>query len=211
MINEIYLPAEDSYFFAEFLEKFFSELTGRKTLLKNNFLFAPPHKLRGRKRNDIELKLSTELDRSIKYLDMGTGSGILAETALKFLDKKNVIAVDINPDAVEQLKEKGINGILSNLFKNVKGKFDVISFNAPYLPKDEREDEESQVYTTGGEKGDEISVRFLNEAKKHLKKNGKIFLLISSLTPIKRIKKFGGKIVAKKKIFFEELRVWEFS
>ena len=45
---------------------------------------------------------------------------------------------------------------------------------------------------------------------KHLNKNGKILLLISSLTPFDRIKKFGVKILAKKKLpMFEELILLE--
>ncbi len=149
-------------------------------------------------------------DKKILYLDMGAGSGILSETALKFLDKKNILAVDINPEAVGVLKNK-FNTKESNLFDKVKGKFDLINFNAPYLPEDIRESKESQLATTGGKNGDEISVRFVKQAKKHLKRNGKIFLLISSLTPMKNLKKFKPKTVAQKKIFMEELKILEFK
>jgi release factor glutamine methyltransferase len=145
------------------------------------------------------------------YLDMGTGSGILTETTSKFIDKKNILAVDINPSAVKLLKQKGFNAIKSNLFKKIKDKFDLITFNAPYLPLDKREPKDSQLATTGGKKGDEITVKFLKQAKKHLNKNGKIFLLISSLTPINKIKKFNPKIVARKKQFFEQLLILEFG
>jgi release factor glutamine methyltransferase len=173
----IYQPAEDSYFFIDFLQEFL-----------DNFKV-----------------------KNFKYLDMGSGSGILSETVLKFTSKENIFAVDINPESVELLKEKGINAIKSDLFNDVKCKFDLITFNAPYLPLDEREPNDSRVATTGGKKGDEISVKFLKEAKKYLNKNGKIFLLISSLTPMERIEKFGGKIATRKKIDFEELRILEFT
>ncbi len=145
------------------------------------------------------------------YIDMGTGSGILAKTASKFLDKKNILAVDINPDAVKLLKKENFKAIKSNLFEKVKNKFDLITFNAPYLPFDKREPKSSQLATTGGKKGDEISLKFLKQAKKHLNKNGKILLLISSLTPMNKIKKFKHKIVARKKIFMEELLILEFT
>jgi len=145
-----------------------------------------------------------------KMLDMGTGSGILAKTASKFLDKKNITVADINPDAINSLKSKGLKAIKSNLFQNIKGKFDLITFNAPYLPRDEREPKDSQVATTGGKNGDEISLRFLKQAKSHLSKNGKILLLISSLTPMSKINKFNPEIVARKKIFMEELLILEF-
>lgn len=144
------------------------------------------------------------------YLDMGTATGILSDTASKFIDKKNIIAADINPDAIKLLKKRKFNSIKTNLFSNIKEKFDLITFNAPYLPFDPREPKSSQVATTGGKNGDEISVEFLRQAKKHLNKNGRILLLISSLTPMEKIKKFKHKIVTRKKIFMEELLILEF-
>jgi len=154
------------------------------------------------------LRSCLKKNRKISYLDMGTGSGILAETASEFLDKKNILAVDVNPDAVALVKKKGFSALKSDLFENVKGKFDLITFNAPYLPKDSREPNDSRVATTGGKKGNEIAIRFLKEAKKHLNSGGKILLLVSSLTPLKGV---GGKVVARKKIFMEELRILEFG
>ena len=142
---------------------------------------------------------------------MGTGSGILAKTASKFLPPKNILAVDINPDAIKQLKKQKFKTKKSNLFSNIKQKFDLITFNAPYLPLDKRESKSSQFATTGGKRGDEISLKFLKQAKKYLNKNGKIFILISSLTPINKIKKFKPKIVARKKIFMEELLILKFT
>jgi release factor glutamine methyltransferase len=149
--------------------------------------------------------------RDINFLDMGSGSGILAKTAKNFIPKKNIYVADINPDAVYLLKKEGFKAIYTDLFKNIKEKFDIITFNAPYLPEEEKEPNDSKIATTGGIKGDEISIRFIKQAKKHLKKNGVIFLLVSSLTPLDRIKRLGGKIVAKKKIFFEELIIFSFS
>jgi len=145
------------------------------------------------------------------YLDMGTGSGILAETASKYIDKENILAADINPEAVKLLKQKGFNAKKSNLFSNIKQKFDLITFNAPYLPLDPREPKSSQLATTGGKCGDEISIEFIGQAKKHLNKNGKVFLLISSLTPMKKIGRFNYKIIARKKIFMEELLILEIN
>jgi len=144
----------------------------------------------------------------VSYLDMGTGSGFLSGIA-KECDIKNILAVDINPDAIRLMKDKGFNAIQSDLFENIEGKFDIISFNAPYLPEDTREPKSSQVATTGGPKGDEVAAEFLKEAKRHLTKNGKIFLLVSSLTPMDKINEFGGKVIAKRRVFGEDLIVLE--
>lgn len=145
------------------------------------------------------------------YLDMGTGSGILTKTASKYIKKENILSCDINNNAVINLKKQGFNSINSDLFKEIKQKFDLITFNAPYLPKDPREPKESRLATTGGKTGDEISLRFLRSAKSHLNKKGKIFLLISSLTPFERIKEFKPQIVKRKKIFMEELLILGFK
>jgi methylase of polypeptide subunit release factors len=174
----MYPVSEDSLFFSELLKKYFS-------------------------------RISMEKKEKIKYLDMGTGSQILAETAEKAgIRKENILCIDIDKECVNLAKKKGFKAIKSNLFsnlkinKNKKEKFDVISFNAPYLPEDKYDKKPD---TTGGKKGDEISLRFLKQAKKYLNKNGKIFLLISSLTPFNRIKKFNPEIIARKMLFFEEL------
>tara|TARA_Y100000310_G_scaffold343792_1_gene453045 strand:- start:240 stop:776 length:537 start_codon:yes stop_codon:yes gene_type:complete len=173
----IYKPSDDSFFFAQFLKKYFAKL-------KN---------------------------KDISYLDMGTGSGILAETAEKS-GIKNIFAVDIDKESVKHVKKR-FKTIQSNLFSKIPNskskKFDLITFNAPYLPFDKREPKFSQLVTTGGKKGDEISIKFLKQAKKYLNKNGKIFLLISSLTPQNKIRKSHPIIAAQKKLFFEKLLILE--
>ena len=147
-------------------------------------------------------------------LDMCAGTGILAIKAINE-KAKSVTAVDINKEAINSIKENKIKKIHSNLFKNIKNKFDLIICNPPYLPKDKREDKESSIATTGGKMGDELILKFLRQSKSHLKRKGIILLLISSLTPKRRINKllkelnFKSKIIAEKKLFFESLYVLE--
>lgn len=147
------------------------------------------------------------------FLDMGCGSGILTKTVSKFFDSKNIICVDINQSAISTAKLLGFKAIKSDLFMKIprENKFDLIVFNAPYLPENKNEPHESKLTTTGGRRGDEISVKFLKQAKNYLNENGKILLLISSLTPTDKINKFKPRLVAKKKIWFEELLILEFS
>ena len=151
-------------------------------------------------------------DKELKFLEIGCGSGIILENMQKFgIKKENIFAVDINKKAVEYCKTLGFNCVHSNLFEKVKSKFDIIVFNPPYLPEDLREPKDSRLATTGGKKGSEIINKFLKEAKKFLNENGKIFLLTSSLT--KGIKWIGydKKLLEKKKLFMEELSVWELN
>ena len=147
-----------------------------------------------------------------KVLDIGSGSGIQAESALK--KTKNVLAADINKEAVSLLKKKGIKAVYSDLFSNVKGKFDLIIFNPPYLPEEKLEDLETKLVTTGGKYGYEILERFFKDAKKFLNKNGKILIVFSSLTNKKKVdslvKKYGFKfkLLEEKGLFFEKLYVY---
>jgi release factor glutamine methyltransferase len=149
-----------------------------------------------------------------KVLDMGTGSGIQAETALKN-KAKLVIATDITKESAAALKNKGIKFIQSDIFLKVKGRFDLIIFNPPYLPLDLREDKESALATTGGKQGDELILKFLKQAQKHLTKKGIILLVLSSLTPQSLIKKLleqlkmKFQLLSEKKFFMEKLEVWK--
>jgi len=152
--------------------------------------------------------------RGKRVLDMGSGSGILALAAIE-AGASEVLCVDIDSESVEFLSRKGLSVVKSDLFERIEGKWDLIVFNPPYLPADLREDLESGRITSGGKKGDEIIVRFLNHAGKYLNDNGKILIVVSSLTPLERIKKtlwekdFVYEKIAEKKIFMEGLEVWE--
>ncbi|MDD5331276.1 MAG: methyltransferase [Candidatus Nanoarchaeia archaeon] len=140
-----------------------------------------------------------------KVLDMGCGSGYLALIALE--KTKDVLAADINPEAVNLCKKKGITAIVSDLFSNIKGKFDLIIFNPPYLPEDPDEDSESKLVTTDNG----VIERFLKEVKKYLSVNGKCLMVYSSLSVnVPGLAKKNGlkfKILKEEPLFFENLYV----
>ena len=160
--------------------------------------------------NKIPLFLKKNPD--LKLLEIGVGSGIQLKTALNSgVNKDNISGVDINHDAVVCCKNLGFNCIDSNLFSKVLGRYEVIIFNPPYLPLDKDEPKDSMLITTGGKKGSELINKFLIQSKNHLSSEGKIFLLVSSLTKGIKWNNYKKKIVAKKKIFFEELKVYELS
>ena len=148
-------------------------------------------------------------------LDLGSGSGILAKSALNN-NALSVTAADINPEAKLQLP-KEIKFIESDLFSNISKKYDLIIFNPPYLPEDEREPISSRTATTAGKRGDEIILEFIKHAPIYLNQDGKILLLLSSQTPLDKINKllkkltFSKKVIAKKKLFMEELYVFEIA
>ena len=154
--------------------------------------------------------------RGEKVLDMGTGSGILAIIAAK--QGADVTAVDINPRAIECARRKAqksgvkIGFLESDLFENIKGKFDLITFNPPYVPTEPEElkNIESTAWD-GGEQGRKVIICFLKSAPKFLKPGGRILLMVSSLNDILNDLRrgFETKIVAEKPLFFERLYLVE--
>ncbi len=143
-----------------------------------------------------------------RVLDMGTGSGFQAIAATETADY--VLAVDIDPEAVEYVKKKGLNAIQSDLFENVNGQFDLIIFNPPYLPEDPEEPVDSRLATTGGREGSELLLRFLEDARKYLSEEGMILVLVSSLTgkADEIFKGYDYKLLDSEKLFMEELFVY---
>ena len=118
-----------------------------------------------------------------RVFEMGTGSGFLSKIAIKNSNVESVLAVDINSSAIVHAKKRNhdprISYMKSDLYSNVKGKFDTIIFNPPYLPDDPNI---RDVALDGGKKGYELSVKFLIESRNHLKRDGTILFLFSSLT-----------------------------
>lgn len=149
-------------------------------------------------------------NQNLKVLEIGTGSGIQLKSVLESgVKKQNIFSCDINKEAVNHCKKLGFNCIRSDLFKDIEGKFGIILFNPPYLPEEPAEPKDPQIATTGGKKGGEIINKFLQKAKSHLNKNGKILLVTSSLTKGIKWKNWKKKIIARQKLFFEEIYVWE--
>ncbi len=144
-----------------------------------------------------------------KVLDMGSGSGIQAEAALN--SAENILAVDIDKEAVMLIRKKRIKAKVSDLFSKINEKFDLIIFNPPYLPDEESEDKESKKITTGGRYGHEILERFFSNVERYLNKNGRILIVFSSLTNKNKVNKiikknnFKFKLLESKKLFFEVL------
>ena len=150
-----------------------------------------------------------------RVLDMGTGSGIQAVVAADNPGVISVLAVDIDKEAIDYCK-KNLNNpkitfLQSGLFNEVKGEFDTIIFNPPYLPQD-RGIHDKALY--GGKKGYEIIEKFFKKAGQHLAENGIILLLFSSFTKQDKVEGiilkagFDFQQIIQDHIFFEDLFVY---
>ena len=164
-------------------------------------------------------------EKGAQVLEIGTGCGLLGILAAEKAD--NVVAVDLNPYAVCCARE---NAALNNLqFKmafiqtdlltafNESAIFDLILFNAPYLPAAECETE-SWIGRSwaGGINGRQVIDRFIATAPQHLKLDGRILLMQSTLAGVdETISKFAennlkASIKAERKLpFFETLTLIE--
>ena len=161
-----------------------------------------------------------------RVLDMGTGSGILAITALKSPNTRTVLAVDINENALKKLEEKKKEEKLtklsiqkSDLFSNIDEKFDTIIFNPPYLPQDIIAGEpikDDALY--GGKQGWELLEKFIQNLGNHLAKNGIALVLFSSFTQKQKVDAilqqnlFDHTLLEEKKLeMFETLYVYKIT
>lgn len=142
-------------------------------------------------------------------LDIGTGSGILATVLSK--NFSFVVATDVNFFALKKAHENIDNCICCNAADVFQTEFDLIVCNLPYLPSDQLLD----CTIDGLHEGIEISSIIIKSASQRIGKSGKMIFLTSSFANydllIKLCESLGflTKIVAKQKLFYEELILFE--
>ncbi len=164
------------------------------------------------------------VDKNDVVLDVGTGCGILGILAAK--KARRVVAVDVNPHAVCCAKMNAeLNGVAekmetlrNDLFKAIKKnvKFDLIIFNAPYLPLEMREKKNwIERAWAGGPAGRQLIDQFILQAPTYLKKGGKILLVQSTLSDVEettqklRERQLYARVLAQDKVAFETIVVIE--
>jgi release factor glutamine methyltransferase len=157
--------------------------------------------------------LQAHMNKEDRILEVGCGSGIVSMFAVD--NASLVIATDLNPYAVRCAKINGITSIVSDLFAGIRGSFDLIVFNPPYLPTSEGDylGGWDDLMLDGGPDGRRTIKRFLAGIGEHLAPGGRILLLVSSLTGIKEVCDLMRheclyiEQVAESKFFFEQLVV----
>ncbi|MBI2659272.1 methyltransferase, partial [Candidatus Woesearchaeota archaeon] len=108
----------------------------------------------------------------------------------------------------KNIKNPKIKFRQSNLFQNIKGKFDSIIFNPPYLPQ---ELQLKDLTIEAGKKGYEVIESFLNNINDFLNPEGTVLMVFSSLTKKEKIEEFikinllEFQELEKQHIFFEDI------
>ncbi len=148
-----------------------------------------------------------------RFLEVGTGTGLVALHAARF---GPAIATDANRDAVGLARANArrnglpLQVVRTNLAEGIRGPFDVVAFNPPYLEGRPR-DELDRAWA-GGDQGSEISLRFLGDLPRILRADGRAYLLLSRANVAARRRadaEFRVRVVASRRLFFEDLDVLE--
>ncbi len=151
-----------------------------------------------------------------KVLDMGTGTGILGIIAAKVGCDTTFVDNDVKSIqcARQNAEANGVDGkfIVSDLFKDVKGRFNTIIFNPPYLPSGSVPRAQPLAALEGGRGGREVIDRFLSEYKGYVSRNHEVLMVESSLSDYARdIARLNATVVKKAHYFFEDLVVLMFK
>ncbi|MHA1310442.1 MAG: HemK2/MTQ2 family protein methyltransferase [Candidatus Helarchaeota archaeon] len=163
-----------------------------------------------------------EINKGDFVLEVGTGCGLLSIIAAA--RGAHVISIDISPIAIKcALKnsrlnkvENRINFLVGNLLNPlIPYCFDVIIFNPPYLPGTCDKSDLLAKSWSGGEKGNEIILEFLEMVDNYVHLKSRILIIISSLSRPKEIfetiknKSMEFKILKEEKYFFEKIMLIE--
>jgi release factor glutamine methyltransferase len=137
-------------------------------------------------------------EASVAIADVGTGSGILAVCAAKYIAKARVTAIDISPAALAVAQRNAelhgvaerITFIESDLFASLPADahFDYVVSNPPYvstaemanLPTDVR-DHEPHVALHAGEGGTDVVKPLVEQAARRLNSGGALIMEVSPM------------------------------
>lgn len=123
-----------------------------------------------------------DMEKPLKLLDLGTGSGCIGLTAKKEIDDIEVTLVDISEKAIEVARHNATSlhieakFMVSNWFSNINEQYDIIVCNPPYIPDEESigdtVDKEPSLALYGGRSGLAHYETVLTQAPTYLKSNG---------------------------------------
>ncbi len=166
--------------------------------------------------------LASSDSRDISVLDMGTGTGAIGITAAMNDKVSTVVLADKDGNALALAKKNVLSNIhklrakcdfvATDLFSGIdkSKKFDMITFNPPYLPA---YGEKSPLEGTwnGGRTGTEVTTAFLEDAVKYLTDKGAVLIVMSSFADEKIIHAHAGRLGLvecmrkTRHIFFEDI------
>jgi release factor glutamine methyltransferase len=158
-------------------------------------------------RPETELLVVALLDRvkkrpaseaTIQIADVGTGSGVLAVCAAKYVANSHVTAIDISPAALAVARRNAERHGVADRITFVEGnilstepaepRFDYIVSNPPYVATSEMEqldrdvrDHEPEVALRAGDKGTDVIAPLIEQAAARLRPGGVLLIELSPM------------------------------
>ncbi|CAN2924005.1 peptide chain release factor N(5)-glutamine methyltransferase [Streptococcus dysgalactiae] len=139
----------------------------------------------------VDLILAENPDTPLSVLDIGTGSGAIAISLKKERPAWQLTASDISSDALSLAQDNAshyqldIIFIVSDVFSQLSGTFDMIVSNPPYIAYEDKDELGLNVYQSephlalfAAEDGYAIYRRIIEEASNYLSEKGKLYFEI---------------------------------
>ncbi|MDQ3939181.1 MAG: methyltransferase [Thermoproteota archaeon] len=166
-------------------------------------------------------------------LDIGVGSGIITRALCE--NFKKVVGTDLEFEILKKCNEDVVSNISKDSNKKLKNErgfefvcadeasafrnniFDLVVSNPPYLPED-YDNEGMKIHDEtiyGGKSGIEVTLKIIKSSLSTLKREGKLLIIVSSLSDISRLQELlellnlNMKKKIEKRLFFETLFVVE--
>lgn len=166
-------------------------------------------------------------------LDIGVGSGIITQTLCE--NFKKVVGTELAFEMLEKCKEDVVSNTSKDSEKKLENErgfelvcadaasafrdniFDLVVSNPPYLPED-YDNEGMKIHDEaiyGGKSGIELTLKIIKSSLSTLKREGKLLIIVSSLSNISRLQELlellnlNMKKIVEKRLFFETLSVVE--
>lgn len=166
-----------------------------------------------------EVISNCEKNKEYKVLDLCTGSGAIGISIARYIPNSYITCTDVSNKALEIARKNAkannidnIEFIESDMFKNIKGKFDIIVSNPPYIVKDvittldKEVQNEPYIALDGGIDGLDFYKIIACEAHRYLNENGKVFLEIGydqkeEVTNLLKVSEKYNSIYSKKDLY----------
>jgi release factor glutamine methyltransferase len=164
-------------------------------------------------------------------LDIGVGSGIITEALCK--NFKKVVGTDLEFEILKKCKEDVVSDTSKDSEKKLENErgfelvcadaasafrdhiFDLVVSNPPYLPEDYNNEgmkiHDEAIY--GGKSGIEVTLKIIKSSLTTLKREGKLLIIVSSLSNISRLQEFMELLnlnmnkIVEKRLFFDSISV----
>ena len=167
--------------------------------------------------DSILLIKSFDVRAGERILEIGCGSGIVSMHCA--LNGGAVTCGDVNKKAVALTKRNMTLNALdadvveTDIYSGIKGRFDTIVFNLPYLPV--KEEGDLALAWSGGSDGLGPLPRLIGGAGEHLLPDGRLVIVVSSLMDREALRSvlegFEVRTLSELHMFFEDISVLEIS